>query len=248
MKKPIKQTVGDFLVGRGFYIVLFLCVAAIGVSGWYLMSELFLPGGTAVAAPTAVVTTTSPMPTIPPTVPPVPLTTVEPSASAKPTPAPTPVPATPTPAATPIPSAAASLWGSQIYTWPVKGEVISDFSLEVLAYDETMGDWRVHEGVDVAAQVGTTVKVINAGTVTAVYEDDLMGTVVEVDHGKGLTSLYANLAHEVEVKVGDGLDTAAVIGMVGQTAIAEIERPAHLHFEMRQDGVNVDPVLYLPQQ
>lgn len=248
MKKPIKQTVGDFLVGRGFYIVLFLCVAAIGVSGWYLMSELVLPGGTAVAKPTTVPVTQSPMPTIPPAVTPSPTPTVTPSASPKPTP--TPVPATPSPS--PSPSAsdapAASLWGSQIYTWPVKGQVISDFSLEVLAYDETMGDWRVHEGLDVAAEVGTTVKVINAGTVTAVYEDDLMGTVVEVDHGDGLTSLYANLAAEVEVKVGDGLDTAAAIGMVGQTAIAEINKPSHLHFEMREDGVNVDPVLYLPEQ
>ncbi len=45
MKKPMKQTIGDFLAGRGFYIVLFLCVAAIGVSGWYLMREIALPGG-----------------------------------------------------------------------------------------------------------------------------------------------------------------------------------------------------------
>ena len=40
MKKPFHQRVGDFLEGKGFYIVLFLCVAAIGISGYYLFDSL----------------------------------------------------------------------------------------------------------------------------------------------------------------------------------------------------------------
>lgn len=63
-----------------------------------------------------------------------------------------------------------------VFTWPVKGEILSGFSLEVLAYDETMGDWRTHSGVDIAASVGTNVLAISAGTVQGVYDDDLMGT------------------------------------------------------------------------
>ena len=238
MKKPIKQSVGDFLAGRGFYIVLFLCVAAIGVSGWYLMSELILPAEVPVGGPATVTVSTSPAPTVPPTVKPTPVPSARPSAA--------PTPSAPAPS--PSPSEAVSLWGGEVYTWPVKGQVISDFSLEVLAYDETMGDWRVHEGLDVAAEVGTTVKAVNAGTVTAVYQDDLMGTVVEMSHENGLESLYANLAAQPTVKVGDALDTGAVLGAVGETAIAEVAKPAHLHFEMRKDGENVDPVLYLPAQ
>ena len=39
MKKPFHQRVGDFLEGKGFYIVLFLCVAAIGISGYYLFDS-----------------------------------------------------------------------------------------------------------------------------------------------------------------------------------------------------------------
>lgn len=242
MKKPIKQSVGDFLAGRGFYIVLFLCVAAIGVSGWYLMSELVLPAEVPAGGQATVTVSPSPMPTVPPTVKPTPIPSARPSA------APTPSAPAPTPDSTPSASAPASLWGSQVYTWPVKGQVISDFSLEVLAYDETMGDWRVHEGLDIAAEVGATVRAVNAGTVTAVYQDDLMGTVVEMDHGNGLGSLYANLAAQPTVKAGDTLDTGAVLGAVGETAIAEVAKPSHLHFEMRKDGENVDPVLYLPAQ
>lgn len=228
MKKPMKQAMGDFLAGRGFYIVLFLCVAAIGVSGWYLMSELAVPGTEQPVGGNAVVTI-SPTPPAPTPVPP----------SVKPSPKPTPKP-------TPTPAAALSLWGSEVYTWPVKGEVVSDFSLEVLAYDETMEDWRVHQGLDIAAEVGATVKAVNAGEVSAVYTDDLMGTVVELEHQDGLTSYYANLADQPTVKVGDKVDTGAVIGSVGETAIAEINRPSHLHFEMNKDGEAVDPVTYLP--
>ena len=55
-KKPILERIGDFMEGKGFYIVLFLCVAAIGISGYYLFSSLDMgDGDAAVAAPTQVV-------------------------------------------------------------------------------------------------------------------------------------------------------------------------------------------------
>ena len=239
MKKPSMQGIGDFLAGRGFYIVLFLCVAAVGVSGWYLMEELTAPP-IQPAAGTAQVVSPSPSQTVrPPVV--TPAVTPKPTASAAPKPTPS---AQPTTSAQP----SAAAWGKEVFTWPVKGEVIGDFSLEVLAYDETMGDWRTHDGMDIAAALGTKVKAVNAGTVTAVYQDDLMGTVVTVEHEDGLTSLYANLAPQPGVKAGDALDTGEVLGTVGDTAIAEISKPSHLHFEMSRDGQPVDPVSYLPQQ
>ena len=62
-KKPILERIGDFMEGKGFYIVLFLCVAAIGISGYYLFSSLDMgDGDAAVAAPTQVVV----MPTVQP--------------------------------------------------------------------------------------------------------------------------------------------------------------------------------------
>lgn len=130
----------------------------------------------------------------------------------------------------------------------MKGEILSGFSLEVLAYDETMGDWRTHSGVDIAASVGTNVLAISAGTVQGVYDDDLMGTCVVVDHGDGLTSTYCNLSAKPTVSEGDTVSTGTVLGVVGETAIAESSRPSHLHLEMAQDGKAVDPVSYLPQR
>ena len=220
-KKPILERIGDFMEGKGFYIVLFLCVAAIGISGYYLFSSLDMrDGDAAVAAPTQVVV----MPTVQPV---------------KPTVAPTPAPtAKPTPAPTPAPPPAA---------WPVKGQVVADYSLEVLAYDETMGDWRTHSGIDIAAPVGTQVLAVSAGTVASVEQDDLMGTTVVIAHAGGVESIYANLAAVPTVEAGDQVSIGAVIGAVGTTAVAESARAPHLHFEMREDGESVDPVSYLPE-
>ena len=86
MKKPWTDRFGDFMAGKGFYIVLFLCVAAIGISGYYLFSTL---GGKDPAAPvggTAQVTVTpspsvSPSPTV---------DAVKPTIPATPSPTPTP--------------------------------------------------------------------------------------------------------------------------------------------------------------
>ena len=49
-KKPILERIGDFMEGKGFYIVLFLCVAAIGISGYYLFSSLDMGDGDAAVA------------------------------------------------------------------------------------------------------------------------------------------------------------------------------------------------------
>ena len=237
MKKPWTERVGDFFVGKGFYIVLFLCVAAIGISGYYLVTTL--GGGdqdAAVNGPAQVVVTPAPTPSVAATPPVV-------SSAPKPTPATTPTstpaPATPTPAVTPKPATA-------VFTWPVKGEVLREFSLEVLAYDETMRDWRTHSGIDIAASVGTQVMAASDGTVEKVYQDDLMGTTVVIDHGNGLKSSYFNLAPTPTVEEGDTVSTGSIIGAVGTTAIAE-SYPAHLHFEMTLNGLAADPARYLPE-
>ena len=134
-----------------------------------------------------------------------------------------------------------------VFTWPVKGTVDAGFVVETLVYNETMGDWRTHSGLDITADLGAKVLATANGTVSAVYQDDLMGTVVEIDHGDGLVSLYANLTEAPTVSAGDAVTTGAVIGSVGQTAAAESGQTTHLHFAMYQDDTPVDPAGYLPE-
>ena len=258
-KSTLWKQVGDFIVGKGFYIVLFLCVATIGISGYYL-ADVFIragedpgqtvTGGAQVTIPDRIEqqlpppdketiippddTGDEPQPEEPEIKDPDPLLTEDPGAGSQ-TPA-------DKPAVNPEPKPTVP-----VYTWPVKGEIVSNFSLEVLAYDETMGDWRTHSGVDISAQPGTRVLAMSSGTVQRVYEDELMGSTVVIDHGEGLVSYYHNLSAGPTVSEGDEVITGTVIGAVGDTAIAESGRPSHLHLEVSLDGRSVDPVDYLPQ-
>lgn len=180
MKRTVFQKLGDFVLGKGFYIVLFLCVATIGISGYYLVRTVSSTPGEAepvTGSPTVVLPDSSqnaaPPHTTPSVTTPTTPTVTEPEDSGSQE-ASLPQTVEEEPAETvqpveedPVPA---------VFTWPVKGEILSGFSLEVLAYDETMGDWRTHSGVDIAASVGTNVLAISAGTVQGVYDDDLMGT------------------------------------------------------------------------
>ncbi|MBR2934678.1 MAG: M23 family metallopeptidase [Oscillospiraceae bacterium] len=240
-KSTLWQRVGDFVMGKGFYIVLTLCVATIGISGYYLVSvfnsgeepePLPVGGGAQVVIPKDEV--------VQPPIPDqsgVPQLDEHEKEDVKNEEPPAPVQEQ-QPVAVVVPP---------VYTWPVKGEIVSNFSLEVLAYDETMGDWRTHSGVDISAQPGTRVLAMSSGTVRRVYEDELMGTTVVIDHGEGLVSYYHNLTASPTVSEGDEVITGTVIGAVGDTAIAESGRPSHLHLEVSLDGRPVDPVDYLPQ-
>ena len=248
MKKSMKHRIGDFLAGKGFYIVLFLCVAAIGISGYYLFTTMQPDEpGTPVAGHAQVTVTPSPSPAedaaVQPVAPAVPSHTPRPNPAATPTPtAPSAAVETPSPAPSPTP-----VTPSTVFTWPVRGEILTGYTMEALAYDQTMGDWRTHAGLDIAANLGAQVLAAAGGTVTAVDQDDLMGTVVVIDHGNGLVSSYANWAAGPTGEVGDVVTTGDIIGAVGQTAIAESALPSHLHFGMTEDGVAVDPMEYLPQ-
>ena len=110
-----------------------------------------------------------------------------------------------------------------------------------------MGDWRTHDGIDIAGMIGAKVVAAADGTVTDVRNDDLLGTTVVIDHGDGLVSVYANLAKVPVVKTGDKVAMGAVIGAIGDTAIGETNETTHLHFAMTKDNLPVDPIKYLPK-
>ena len=235
MKKSFYHRFSDFIEGKGFYIVLALCLAAIGLSGWFLFSSLTGEqeeqpvGGTAsitvTPAPTPVATVTPVKPTVTATPRPtatVPAVPATPSATVQPTPTPK--------------SAPTSL------TWPVQGEVLTNYSVETLAYDVTMADWRTHAGVDIAAAAGTEVRAPASGVVVEVTEDVMLGTTVVIDHGGDLTTTCANLASVPTVEVGDEVTVGDIIGSVGNTAIAESALASHLHFSVEREGQSVDPM------
>ena len=259
------RKLGDFVLGKGFYIVLFLCVATIGISGYYLIRTMTGGGGEAEpAAGNASVVLPDKETGTPPsgggaashqTPDPKPSQTTDPAQTTKPSPEPARTqpdssgqPDDPEPVKRPVQGEETKPPVAVVYTWPVKGSVLRDFSIETLALDPTLGDWRTHGGLDISAEMGTQVLAMGAGTVTQVYEDGLMGTTVAIDHGNGLETVYCGLAGQPTVSVGDAVETGSVIGAVGGSAIAESGMDSHLHLEAVFQGDRVNPMDYLPEK
>ena len=128
---------------------------------------------------------------------------------------------------------------------PVEGELVAEYSMECLSYNQTTRDWRVHSGCDYAALAGTEVKAAADGEVYTVYEDDEMGMTVVIRHQDGYTTHYASLADEVLVKAGDTVSLGQPIGTVGSTALMESALPEHVCFSVTRDGETVDPAEFL---
>ena len=133
-----------------------------------------------------------------------------------------------------------------VYVWPVAGQVERGHSSDTLAYDQTLRDWRTHEGIDIVAELGSPVAAAHSGTVESIVQDSLYGTVLTLDHGDGTKSVYANLAEPAAVNVGDWVECGATIGSVGDTALCEIGQTAHLHFAITVNGIQKNPMDYLP--
>ena len=124
---------------------------------------------------------------------------------------------------------------------PLAGDVIAEYAMDCLTYNETTRDWRVHNGIDIAAEAGTKVSAAADGTVYTIYKDDSMGTTVVLRHENGYTTTYASLAEEVAVKVGDTVKLGQTIGTVGNTALLETAVGDHLHFSVSCNDKSVDP-------
>lgn len=123
---------------------------------------------------------------------------------------------------------------------PVEGEVLAQFSNGELVKNETLGDWRTHNGTDIRADEGTQVVSASDGKVSAIEDDPVWGTSVTIDHGKGVASVYRGLDSTLSVKTGEKVSAGQPIGIVGKIP-AESLLPSHLHFELTKDGEYIDP-------
>lgn len=146
----------------------------------------------------------------------------------------------------PMPQTGSSAAAAETVTVaPVSGAVIGGYAVEALAYNATTQDWRVHNGVDLAAAEGETVLAARDGTVTAVYDDEAYGTTVVIQHDDGYTTHYCNLAEGPAVSAGQTVSAGDVVGTVGRTAVLEVGEDPHLHFAVFLDGASVDPSDFL---
>ena len=130
---------------------------------------------------------------------------------------------------------------------PVSGSTVASYSMDALVYNQTTRDWRVHNGIDIAAGEGTPVCAAADGTVYTVYEDETLGMTVVISHNGGYSTRYSSLAEDVSVKAGDVVTAGQTIGKVGNTALMESAIGDHLHFSVTCDGEPVNPDTFLGQ-
>ena len=212
-----KKNMASRFAGKGYYIALVLCAAAIGISG-YLYYHNANPQDPSLQNPDSTVDVLNPdatggqltLPSLTQPNPTVPAPTKKPFRTGK----------------------------------PVSGQVVVDYAVDCLCYNPTTRDWRTHSGMDFAAESGTEVVAAADGTVYTVYEDEKMGTTVVICHEDGYVTTYCSLDPNVAVSVGDTVALGDVIGYVGSTALMECALGNHVHFSVTCDGESVDPEVF----
>ena len=131
---------------------------------------------------------------------------------------------------------------------PLEGQTVAVYAMDSLTYNATTRDWRVHNGIDIAAQTGTEVRAAADGEVYTVYEDEQMGHTVVIRHENGYATKYSSLAETIAVKPGDTVTAGQTIGTVGNTALMESAIGDHIHFAVTCDGKAVNPADFLKQE
>lgn len=127
---------------------------------------------------------------------------------------------------------------------PVKGVLISSHDETAQVWSDTMRDYRVHLGVDIATEQNAPVCAAADGVVSQLYEDVRLGYCISVKHADGVYTVYSNLGELAADGIAAGVEVKAgqLIGCVGNSAMVEIAEEPHLHFEVMVDGKSVDPL------
>ncbi len=211
--------------GKGYYIALILCAAAIGITGYMYYQSANQTQQTAVQE-----TNSEEIFLDITDIQDVPVLATQPPASTETT-------------GETVPSTTEKRTLKTMS--PVSGETVYGYSMEALSYNQTTRDWRVHNGVDLAAERGTQVVSAADGEVYTVYEDDAMGYTVVIRHDDGYTTRYASLAETIAVRPGDQVTVGQVIGYAGDTAITESAMGSHVHFSVTYYDEPMDPAEFL---
>lgn len=118
------------------------------------------------------------------------------------------------------------------FSWPVGGDISQTY-------------WGGHPALDISSWTGNTVKAPDSGYVAVASSgawNTGYGNYIIIDHGNGFTTLYAHLS-SIFVKPGENVTRGEQIGMIGTTGRST---GPHLHFEIRYQGVQRNPISYLP--
>ena len=217
---------GRSFAGKGYYIALILCAVAIGISG-YLYYQNANPEDPQIQEPTGDMNILSPTQGDD-----IEAVATQPQQSTIPTQG--------------IFDPIEPTLQRPIKTGkPLAGEIAASYAMDCLSYNATTRDWRVHDGVDIAAEAGSPVCAAAAGEVYTVYDDEVWGTTVVIRHEGGYVTTYASLDAQTQVAPGDTVTLGQTIGNVGNTADLETAIGDHLHFSVKCNDEPMDPMEFI---
>ena len=119
------------------------------------------------------------------------------------------------------------------FAWPAEGPVTS-------TYGRRRSGW--HRGIDIKAELGTPVVAAAPGVVIMSGVEPLYGRVIKIEHDQGFVTIYAHNDQNL-VEMGDRVVAGETIATVGRTGRATTH---HVHFEIKRDGKNYNPLYLLP--
>ena len=127
-----------------------------------------------------------------------------------------------------------------VLAWPVPGytKITSNYGMRV---HPITGQYKLHTGVDISAPIGANFVAANDGIVTKAEYNTAYGKMVVIDHGGGISTLYAH-GSEILVTVGQTVKKNDAILKVGSTGYST---GPHAHFEVRMNGVVINPIPYI---
>ncbi len=127
------------------------------------------------------------------------------------------------------------------FSAPCSGAQSLDYSETALAWNQTLGQFSTHLGMDFAPADGKVLAVAD-GTVKETGYDTLNGYYVVISHDENYESRYYSLSETLSVKKGDKVTKGQTIGTTSTSMAKESLDGAHLHFEMSKNGEDINPL------
>lgn len=129
---------------------------------------------------------------------------------------------------------------SYIFIVPIKNGNLAQAN--VFCYDKTLDRYATHKGMDFSAEAGAEVLAAVDGTVVSIFKNDqLYGAVITIKHDNGMQTVYKYIDPVETLKVGDKVNRGDVIATVAKATGAENKEGDHLHFEVYENGNQIDP-------
>lgn len=128
-----------------------------------------------------------------------------------------------------------------VWIAPLKNvSVLRPFDDKGMHQSSVTGIWRIHTGIDLAAQQGEPIYAMSRGKITENGSDDLLGVWFRVDHG-GISVLYAGMVVPGDFLTGDIVEAGDTLGFAGNSFLEESDLGPHLHVEAVKAGTLIDP-------